>query len=243
MSDLQCITQWFRDQIGTRESGNNNVIYNTDYYGAPVQGDNYPWCCAFIWDGFYQTGLSALFCGGAKTAYCPFVVEWAKAHGRWFVGEYKPGDLLLFDWNGDGVADHIGFCTAWNGAFAYAIEGNSRDMVAEETRYPVNIMGAYRPEYREASTEIPAVYVVQEGDYLWAIADRIFGNGLRWRDIAKANNLNGDTIYPGQKLVIPGSARETITVTLSIETLQKLRAAAKERGVDIGTVIDESVGG
>ena len=58
------LTAWFRAQIGVRETGENNVIYNTHYYGGAVNGSQYPWCAAFIWDGFRENGLSHLFCGG-----------------------------------------------------------------------------------------------------------------------------------------------------------------------------------
>ena len=34
--------------IGTYDDGNNNVIFNTDFYGKEVSGSNYPWCCALF---------------------------------------------------------------------------------------------------------------------------------------------------------------------------------------------------
>ena len=38
--------------IGTTEypPNSNNVIFNTDYYGRPVYGANFPWCMTFVWD-------------------------------------------------------------------------------------------------------------------------------------------------------------------------------------------------
>lgn len=38
-------------QIGIYEdkSGSNDVVYNTDFYGQEVSGDDYPWCCTFVW--------------------------------------------------------------------------------------------------------------------------------------------------------------------------------------------------
>ena len=38
--------------LGTYDGGNNNVIFNTHYYGKAVSGSAYPWCCAFVWDIF-----------------------------------------------------------------------------------------------------------------------------------------------------------------------------------------------
>lgn len=57
-------------------------IDNTDYYGQAVSGSAYPWCCAFIWWLFSKSGLSALYCGGNETAYCPYVAERARKRGR-----------------------------------------------------------------------------------------------------------------------------------------------------------------
>lgn len=60
----------------------------------------------------------------------------------------------------------------------------------------------------------PITYQVQEGDYLWLIANRFYGDGGRWGEIYDANRDTIDfanagtmntmeTIHPGQWLVIP----------------------------------------
>ncbi|MCL4354114.1 LysM peptidoglycan-binding domain-containing protein [Patescibacteria group bacterium] len=47
-------------------------------------------------------------------------------------------------------------------------------------------------------------YTIQSGDSLWTIAIRAYGDGYRWVDIAKANNLdNPDLIFSGNVLKIP----------------------------------------
>ncbi len=47
-------------------------------------------------------------------------------------------------------------------------------------------------------------YTIKEGDSLWAIAIRAYGDGFRWVDIARVNNLqNPDIIYIGNDLKIP----------------------------------------
>ena len=47
-------------------------------------------------------------------------------------------------------------------------------------------------------------YTVVRGDTLWAIAKRFYGNGNRYPEIAKANNIsNPDIIHVGQRLYIP----------------------------------------
>ena len=124
-TQLEDLTELFKKQIGVKETPVNNVIYNTHYYGHEVSGAEYPWCCAFIWDVFRMAGLSQLFCGGQKTAYCPFVVNYAKQNKQWVTDSFRHGDLLLYDWNGDGVADHIGFVVEWSGGKGLVIEGNT----------------------------------------------------------------------------------------------------------------------
>lgn len=47
-------------------------------------------------------------------------------------------------------------------------------------------------------------YTVKAGDTLWDISVRTYGNGYRWGEIAKANNLqNPDLIFPGNTFNLP----------------------------------------
>lgn len=221
MSEVSKLTAWFRSQVGTREVGENNVVYNTHYYGGEVSGSQYPWCCAFIWDGFRQTGLSRLFCGGAKTAFCPYVADYARSHGQWVTGGYREGDILLYDWDGDGKADHIGYVISWSGGSGKVIEGNTSDAVAIMTRSSTSVMGAYRPAYSGGDTPQPdtpaqtapevvdGIYTAQKGDTLWGIAAKLLGGGDKYREIQKLNGLTSTLIYVGQRLKIPGQYKET----------------------------------
>lgn len=147
---------------GTYDGGNNNVIFNTRYYGKEVSGNEYPWCCAFIWCIFKECGASNLFCDGEKVAYCPTVLEWGKKSCLMVdktKGEY--GDIVLFDWNNDGIADHIGLIISRNSNGTYeTIEGNTASYnysnggyVLRMTRYYSSIIGIIRPKYDTSETE------------------------------------------------------------------------------------------
>lgn len=47
-------------------------------------------------------------------------------------------------------------------------------------------------------------YVTQKGDDLWHIAERAYGDGYKWTEIAKANNLtNPNVLYSNTKLTLP----------------------------------------
>jgi len=51
---------------------------------------------------------------------------------------------------------------------------------------------------------LPKTYKVQKGDHLWMIAEKYFGSGYNWVDIAKENKLvNPDRLLVGQELMIP----------------------------------------
>lgn len=167
----QKIMQIAKSYLGTKESpsGSNNVVFNTDYYGHTVRdgvpnGASYPWCCVFVWDVFRIAGASALFYDGKKTNYCPTVQEWAKKNGLIVdktKGQY--GDLILFDWNANGLADHIGFVLENKGNGNYTtIEGNtsitSNDnggKVMERNRKAKEVLAIIRPRYQSTTEPKP----------------------------------------------------------------------------------------
>ncbi|MEO6792460.1 MAG: LysM peptidoglycan-binding domain-containing protein [Mycobacterium sp.] len=61
-------------------------------------------------------------------------------------------------------------------------------------------------EEAPAAPEAPAArtYTVVSGDTLFAIAERFYGDGNKYPEIAKASGIaNPDLIHPGQELTIP----------------------------------------
>jgi len=60
----------------------------------------------------------------------------------------------------------------------------------------------------------PENIIVKKNDSLWKIAVRVYGDGYKWTEIAKVNNLkNPGIILEGQKLVIP-KIEKVITDTI-----------------------------
>ena len=98
---------------------------------ATVAGDSYygesgvPYCAMFVSWCFAQAGASF---PAYPSAYCPDIVNAAYAEGRTPYNEdAEPGDLVLFDWGGDGVADHVGIVESNHpeGGYMTTIEGNT----------------------------------------------------------------------------------------------------------------------
>lgn len=68
---------------------------------------------------------------------------------------------------------------------------------------------------------MPKTYTVQSGDFLWSIAEKIYGSGYNWVDLAKANNLeNPGVLYAGTKLIVPDVAPKTVTVQVNPAQVQ-----------------------
>lgn len=94
------------------------------------------WCACFVsWcaeqAGLLQNGVMPKF------AYCPDGVDWFKAHGRWKDGKAVPmtGATIFFDWNGDGISDHVGIVERVENGTVYTVEGNSGDVVRQNGYY------------------------------------------------------------------------------------------------------------
>ena len=154
MATAEKILEIARSQIGTRESPANsdNVKYNTAYYGREVSG-KYPWCVVFVWWVFREAGAPELYYGGGETAYCPTLMSF---HKKQAVTDYRPGDIVFFNFSGRSSAGHVGICESWDGTYITTIDGNTGSAsednggaVLRRRRHKKFIVGAYRPEYQE----------------------------------------------------------------------------------------------
>lgn len=123
----------FEAEIGISEnpSGSNKVKYNTWFYGREVfdgdkPGAKYPWCGAFVSWGFNEAGINLGTIDYKRGfAGCQYAVRNVKKWGR-IVTQPLPGDVVFFDWQGDGVFDHTGIFKKDNGGGLFqAIEGNT----------------------------------------------------------------------------------------------------------------------
>lgn len=154
-----------RFQLGVKESppGSNCVKYNTEYYGRVVSGSAYPWCMVFVWWCFKHAGASDLFFDGKKCAGCTTFMRWAKGTGRWVTGDYRPGDVILYDFDGDrSESEHTGICESATSSYVTVIEGNTGSssdadggQVQRRVRPASWVIGAYRPNYKDGGDIAP----------------------------------------------------------------------------------------
>ena len=111
------------------------------------EGDN--WCAMFTSVMAHKMGL-----GVNKFPYEVSVMEQvkiAKERGIFTTDreEVTPNDLIIFDWNRDGWADHVGFVVKIGSGLVTSIEGNINGTVS----------------YRVVSSESKAIYGFIRIDY------------------------------------------------------------------------------
>ena len=139
-----------RTQIGYTESSVNFIVRDDgttqgytlygDWYGMPYE----EWCAMFASFCLENAGVpEGEF---PRSAGCDRWISDLRYYGLYAeADEYAPqaGDLIFFDWDGDGSSDHVGIVTGATETELTTIEGNSGRTVREKT-YAINdtqIMG------------------------------------------------------------------------------------------------------
>ena len=138
------------------------------------------WCAAFVTAMSILSGNYALT--GGECGVERFVRDVFQKKGIW-LGKVRPqaGDIIIFDWDANYWADHIGYVESVSGDTVYTIEGNSGSPSAVRRQsYTWNmwqIKGYARPKWDDAS---PAPLSVG-GKSIDAIAQEVltgaWGNG------------------------------------------------------------------
>lgn len=155
MATAEKVLSIARQEIGVKEEppNSNRVKYNTWYYGREVSGAAYPWCMAFVQWVFAQAGVKLPI----KTASCGALMNAAKKVGQWVTKDYRPGDVVIYDFPGGAATDHTGIVSGVGRLGVTAIEGNTSQagsqsnggMVCRKTRPYSQIVGAVRPNYQK----------------------------------------------------------------------------------------------
>ena len=109
------------------------------------------WCDAYVTTIFAEAGNASLFCNGTKQTYCPTTIKWCLknlASVPPFLA--LPSDIIFFDWELNGVPNHIGFVRERKDCDAiYTIEGNtSGSICAQKTRSTKYVQGIFRPHFK-----------------------------------------------------------------------------------------------
>jgi hypothetical protein len=127
-------TMTTRDQIVHTALSLNGTLNGQGYDGPNPFSANlgHPaeaWCGDFVTDIYRRAEIPLpSMQSGCRDgfAYCPDAVNYGRAHdancSSW---QAEPGDIVLFDWNGDNISDHTEIATSYQGGALFTIGGNS----------------------------------------------------------------------------------------------------------------------
>ena len=122
--------------LALSELGNAGGEKFWSWYGFSARVE---WCNVFVTYCMYNTSDN-LYNGQypSKTecndAYCPATSSHFKSIGQWGDRNYNKlvaGDIIYFDYEQDGIADHIGLVVGMDDNWVYTVEGNNNDEVRE----------------------------------------------------------------------------------------------------------------
>ncbi len=141
-----------RGELGNTE---NPAGSNRTKYGKWFGLDGYAWCMIFVMWCFSQAGALELL--PKRTASCGDLMHSAKAAGYWVTEDYRPGDVVIYDFPGGAATDHTGIIESVTSDRVVAIEGNTSQagsqsnggQVCRKSRKYNLIVGAVRPKFEE----------------------------------------------------------------------------------------------
>ncbi len=118
-------------EVALTQVGNQGGEPYWSWYGFDSRVE---WCACFVsWCaeqcGYIESGLIPKFSG------CIDGSNWFKSNGQWADRNYEPkaGDIIFFDWEGDGSTDHVGIVEKCENGTVYTVEGNSGDACRTRT--------------------------------------------------------------------------------------------------------------
>ena len=110
-------------ELAKQQVGNVGGYPYWSWYGFNSRVE---WCACLVSWCYNQAGKSEPRFAGCEWQGVP----WFQSRGQWGARGYEniaPGDAIFFDWDLDGVADHVGLVLGRDGSRVYTVEGNSGD--------------------------------------------------------------------------------------------------------------------
>lgn len=127
-------------EVALTQLGNEGGQTYWSWYGFDGRVE---WCACFVsWCadqcGYIESGIIPKFAG------CVDGANWFKGNGQWQDRSYEPsaGDIIFFDWEGDGETDHVGIVEKCENGVVYTVEGNSGD-ACRQKQYTVGSSSIY----------------------------------------------------------------------------------------------------
>lgn len=144
------------------------------------KGDN--WCAMFATVIANRCGLNADKFPYEVSVF--YQVQRAKELGTFYTDRslVQPHDLIIYDWDSNGVLDHVGIVVSSGSEYIRVIEGNKSDTVGYRTvnLHSAAVVGFIKTGYKGSQTEAK-MPVLGERERIGLLAKRAiegeFGNG------------------------------------------------------------------
>lgn len=127
-------------EVALTQLGNEGGQPYWSWYGFDGRVE---WCACFVsWCadqcGYLESGLIPKF------SLCSDGADWFKGNGQWQDQNYEPtaGNIIFFDWDSDGIIDHVGIVERCENGIVYTVEGNSGD-ACRQNQYGVGSSSIY----------------------------------------------------------------------------------------------------
>lgn len=127
-------------EVALTQLGNEGGQPYWSWYGFEGRVE---WCACFVsWCadqcGYIESGIIPKFAG------CVDGANWFKGNGQWQDRNHEPqaGNIIFFDWEGDGETDHVGIVEKCENGVVYTVEGNSGD-ACRQNQYTVGSSSIY----------------------------------------------------------------------------------------------------
>ena len=137
-------------KIAQKHLGQGGATFRK-YCGLPSGA---AWCNAFVTYIFHKSGNANLYCDGKKQTYCPTSIKLCrKEMAEIPLYLAMPMDVIYFDWDKNGVPNHIGFVRSKKSTDSIdTIEGNTSNKVMLKTRPKKYVCGIFRPHFKGTFT-------------------------------------------------------------------------------------------
>lgn len=139
-------------KIAQKHLGQGGAVFRR-FCGLP---NGAAWCNAYVDYVANEGGDSSLYFNGSKMTYCPTSMRWCQNNlAQIPIYLAMPMDIIYFDWEPNGVPNHIGFVRERKSDLeVYTIEGNtSGGIVAQKTRTEKYVCGCFRPHFKPSGVD------------------------------------------------------------------------------------------
>jgi hypothetical protein len=220
-------------QVGTTESPpNSNKSLYGKWYAPSLDGQR--WCAMFVSWVFHHAGHPL---GNVQSPngihHCQSAHNYYKANKQ-LTNAPQPGDMVIYDWEGTGYADHIGIFIRWTNAEQTILEAYEGNTSIGNNSDGGKVMVRVRSRNLVKSFVSPAVY----NDVVVAPVEEVLKKGARGSQVTQVQKY----LYEiGYAIDIDGwFGNQTETMVKDFQTKNVMAATGFADEVTIGALQEEA---